>query len=139
MMTERFKKWLPLLLMIAVVLYLFKPWQRRGTDTLHMVHVSQTNFVEQVEQADIPVLVDFWAAWCGPCRILTPVLDDLAEEYAGRVVFAKVNVDEETALAERFRVQSIPNVYLFVNGKPVDSFLGVRSKATVRTWLEKHL
>lgn len=134
-----FKKYFPLLLVIALAIYVLRPWQRKGTDTLNMEPVTLATFAEVVEQSDLPVIVDFWAVWCGPCRFLMPVLDELALEYEGRIKFVKINVDEEQDLAARFNIQSIPHVYLFKDGRPVDSFLGAQSARTVRSWLDERL
>jgi putative thioredoxin len=135
----RLKKYLPLMLVVAVAVFVLKPWQRRGTDAPNMVVVTAANFAEVVEQSERPVIVDFWAVWCGPCRVLMPVLDDLAVEYEGRFKFVKINVDEEQDLAARFNIQSMPHVYLFRDGRPVDSFLGAQSARVVRGWLDDHL
>ena len=82
------------------------------------------------------MLVDFWATWCGPCRMLAPVLEELAEEYEGRVIVGKVNVDEQPALAAQFGIQSIPTVMLFKDGKMVDMLVGFRPKAQLEQLLK---
>lgn len=86
-----------------------------------------------------PVLLDFWAPWCGPCQSLMPVLSKLAEEYAGAFILAKVNIDEQQALAQQFAVRSVPTVKLIKDGKVVEEFLGAQPEAQIRALLEKHI
>ena len=93
------------------------------------VTLTMDNFEEEVIKSDKTVLVDFWASWCGPCRMLAPILAEIAEEYEGKVVVGKVNVDEEPLLAAQFRVSSIPTVVLFKNGKAINTLIGLRPKA----------
>ncbi len=100
------------------------------------VTVTAKNFEEEVLKSDIPVLVDFWATWCGPCQMLAPVLEEIAEEYKGRVKVAKVNVDEQQQLAMQFRVSAIPTVLLFKDGNPVDTSVGFRGKAEIEAMLK---
>lgn len=100
-------------------------------------HVSTEGFVAEVIDSNVPVLVDFYADWCGPCRMLAPALEGLAREYAGRVKFVKVNVDEEPALAGHFRVQSIPTLLAFQDGRVVDTLIGVGSPGQLRGLLTK--
>lgn len=88
---------------------------------------------------ELPVLVDFWATWCAPCRTLGPILEKLAVELSGRFVLAKVDIDRSPELAQAFRVQSVPSVVLLVQGRPVDGFLGAQPEAAVRAFLEPHL
>ncbi|MBC7983189.1 MAG: thioredoxin, partial [Candidatus Obscuribacterales bacterium] len=97
------------------------------------------NFNADVLQAAQPVLVDFWAEWCGPCKQLMPVLDKLAAEYAGRFSLVKVNADEEQALAAQIGIRSLPTVVLFKNGAVVDHFMGVVPEAQIRQLLDRHL
>ncbi|MEM4389966.1 MAG: thioredoxin [Candidatus Micrarchaeia archaeon] len=104
-----------------------------------VVEVTGRNFEKEVLQAKTPVLVDFWAAWCGPCRMLAPTIEELAKEYEGSIKFAKVNVDEESELAARYAVMSIPTLILFKDGKPVDSSVGARPKAALKAWLDSKL
>ncbi len=100
-------------------------------------HVSTADFVTEVVDARIPVLVDFYADWCGPCRMLAPTLEGLAHEYAGRVKIVKVNVDEEPGLAGHFRIQSIPTLLAFRDGRLVDTLVGVGSPGQLRSVLTK--
>jgi putative thioredoxin len=106
-----------------------------------MIEVTQQNFEVEVLAASqrAPVLVDFWAPWCGPCRALTPVLERIEHEMAGRVTLVKVNSDENPEIAAALGVRGIPNVILFKDGKPVDSFVGALPENRIRAFLEAHL
>ena len=94
------------------------------------VIIKKANFEEEVIKSDVPVLVDFWAAWCGPCKMLAPVIEEIAEE--GKVKVGKINVDEEAELAIKFNVMSIPTVILFENGKAVKTAVGYMSKEQLK-------
>lgn len=98
--------------------------------------VTDASFESDVLKADRPVVVDFWAEWCGPCKQLSPVLEKLAVEYGGAWVLAKVDVDANPRLAQLFRVQGIPMVYAVVGGQPIDAFTGVVPEAQLRQWLD---
>ena len=100
------------------------------------VKISATNFEKEVLQSKVPVLVDFWAAWCGPCRMLAPILEEIDRDYEGRLKIGKVNVDEEMSLAQQFGVSSIPMVVLFKNGQPVARSVGYRPKAELVELIE---
>ena len=101
------------------------------------VEINETNFESEVLLSNQPVLVDFWAEWCGPCKMLAPVLEEIANEQVGRIKIAKVNVDENPALAARFGIQSIPTLLYFANGELRDQTIGVVSKRAIVSKLEK--
>jgi thioredoxin 1 len=97
--------------------------------TQNVVQFTTSNWEQEVLQSDKPVLVDFWAPWCGPCRMLGPIIDRLAEQFAGQVKVGKLNVDDEQDLAIRYGVNSIPRVFIFKDGQAQQSILGLRSEA----------
>lgn len=104
-----------------------------------IVNLNKDIFEQEVIQSDKPVLIDFWATWCGPCRAVAPVIDQLADKFDGRVKVAKVNVDEQSELASRFRIMSIPTVMLFKNGQVAEKLVGARSYEEFSQLLEKNL
>ncbi len=99
--------------------------------------VTDATFSNEVERSPLPVLLDLWAAWCGPCRMVAPMIEDLAAELAGRVRVAKLNVDENPATASRFAVRSIPTMLLFKDGREVDRIVGARPKAEIAQRLQR--
>jgi|SRR5690554_1756112 thioredoxin 1 len=101
--------------------------------------IQSSNFDEIVMKSDKPVLLDFWASWCGPCRMVAPTIDKLAQDYEGKAVVGKVNVDEENELAEQFKVMSIPTLYILKNGQVVERMIGARPYAELAEKLDKHL
>src|SRR5271163_1526406 len=101
------------------------------------IEINERNFESEVLQSNQPVLVDFWAEWCGPCKMLAPALDQIAVEQAGRVKVAKVNVDENPALAARFGIQSIPTLLYFAGGQVKDKTIGAVSKRAILAKLEQ--
>ena len=100
-----------------------------------ITEITQQNFETEVLNASVPVLVDFWASWCGPCRMLSPVVDELAEKYDGKVKFGKINVDEQPRLAMNYSVESIPTLLLFKDGRPVNKSVGVVPKSNIEQML----
>lgn len=103
----------------------------------HPVAITDKDFMEQVIQSDKPVLVDFWAEWCGPCKMLTPIIDELSEKYDGKAKVAKVDVDTNQQIAMQFGIRSIPTIMVFDKGQVVDTIIGVRPKADYEASLDK--
>lgn len=99
---------------------------------------TNENFNEVIN-GELPVLVDFWASWCGPCRMIAPFVEQLADEYEGKVAFMKVNVDEQPELCEKYRVSSIPNLILFKDGDVVEQSAGARPKALIAAMIDQVL
>jgi thioredoxin 1 len=103
------------------------------------VEVNEAKFDEMVLKAKIPVLVDFWAPWCGPCRMVAPLVDELANEYEGKVSFMKLNVDDSPKVASKYGVMSIPALIIFKNGQPVSNLVGFRPKPELKKNIETAL
>ena len=102
-------------------------------------HVSDASFEQDVLKADYPVLVDFWAEWCGPCKMIAPILDEVSRDYDGRLQVAKLNVDENGGTAAKFGVRGIPTLMLFKNGAVVATKVGALSKSQLTLFLDSHL
>ncbi len=98
--------------------------------------ISESDFATKVLKSDVPVLLDFWAPWCGPCKAMLPVVEELAKQYEGKVAFFKMNVDENIDTPGKFGVMSIPTFVLFKKGEAVETFIGVQSKETIATKLD---
>jgi thioredoxin 1 len=103
----------------------------------NILTLTADNFPKEVLQSSQPVLVDFWAEWCGPCKMLGPILDELADEYAGRVKIGKVNVDDSQTLAAQYGIRSIPTLLLFHQGQIADQLVGLRSKRELVTSFDR--
>lgn len=101
--------------------------------------VTDDNFEANVLQADKPVLVDFWAEWCGPCKMISPILDEAASDYGERLNIVKINVDDNTEIPQKYGVRGIPTLLLFKNGNLEDTHVGALSKSQLSAFLDKHL
>ncbi|WP_456328326.1 thioredoxin [Archaeoglobus sp.] len=102
------------------------------------VKLDSTNFKKFIEENE-NVVVDFWAEWCGPCRIVSPIIDELAKEYANKVAFGKLNVDEARAIAMQYGISAIPTLIFFKKGKAVSAIVGAYPKSELKRWIEKNL
>ena len=104
-----------------------------------VLHSSDATFVTDVVNSDVPVLLDFWAPWCGPCKMIAPILDDLAVEFAGKVKIVKINIDDNQATPAQFGVRSIPTLLLFKDGKPVATQVGALPKNQVAAFINQNI
>ena len=103
----------------------------------NIITLTADNFAQQVLKSPTPVLVDFWAEWCGPCKMIAPILDELAEEYSGRVHIGKVNIDDYQNLATEYGVRAVPTLLLFQNGEVAEQIVGLRSKRDLKASFDK--
>jgi thioredoxin 1 len=109
------------------------------SENANVRHISDAEFESAVMQSPVPVFIDFWAPWCGPCRIVGPIIDEIASEYAGKISVVKINVDDNPAVAQQFMVSSIPTLMLFKGGQMVDRALGAMPKAELQKMIDRNL
>lgn len=103
------------------------------------IHLSDDSFEQEVVKSDLPVLIDFWAAWCGPCRMIAPVIDELANDYAGQAKICKLDVDNNQQTAMQFGIRSIPTILIFKGGEVVDTIVGAVPKEQILNKLKSHI
>jgi thioredoxin 1 len=104
-----------------------------------LLHLTDSNFKKEVLESELPVLVDYWAPWCGPCRIMAPILEELAKEYHEKIKIAKLNIDDNPKIPTHYQVMSIPTLMLFKNGKVIDQAVGVLTKAELKEKIEDNI
>lgn len=104
-----------------------------------VLHITDENFDQEILKSDIPAMVDFWAEWCGPCKMIGPIIEELAEEYKGKIKIAKMNVDQNQKTPAKFGIRSIPTLIFFKNGEVVDVIIGAQPKEILKSALEKLL
>lgn len=105
----------------------------------NIAEVTDASFESEVLKSDIPVLVDFWAPWCGPCRALAPVVEEIATDYTGKLKVFKINTDENPKTAQSYRISGIPSLIVFKNGQPVEQVVGAVPKGTISSAVDKHI
>jgi len=116
-----------------------KEMMKRKKKTKGVTPLNSSNFEEFIKNASVPVIVDFWAAWCMPCKIMAPVMEELADDYAEKAIFAKLNIDENLEVANRYNVMSIPLFIIFKQGRPVEKIVGAVGRGPLEEALKKQL
>jgi thioredoxin 1 len=105
----------------------------------HIVHVTDQTFEPEVLKSDLPVLVDYWAEWCGPCKAIAPILDEIAKEYGGKLKVAKLDVDANVEVPKKYNIRGIPTLMLFKNGNVEEQIVGARSKSQLTAFLDSNI
>lgn len=105
----------------------------------NLKNINESQFSDEVLESKLPIVIDFWAEWCAPCKMLTPIIEEISEEMASKVLFAKVNLDENQNLAMKYSIRSIPSLLIFKEGKHVDTKVGLSNKEDLISWIESNL
>ncbi len=113
--------------------------ESKKTNVKGVITLESSNFDRTLKDTNTPVLVDFWAGWCMPCRVMTPVVEELARDYAGKATFAKINVDENPEVSQRYNIMGIPHFIIFKDGEPVERIVGAVGRGPLENALKKHL
>jgi len=113
--------------------------ESKRTEVKGVITLESSSFDNVVESANMPVLVDFWAEWCMPCRVMAPIIEELARDYSEKIIFAKVNVDENPEVSQRYNIMSIPHFIIFKDGKPAERIVGAAGREPLEEALKKHL
>ena len=106
---------------------------------MSVINLNTNSFSDFIAKADVPVVVDFWATWCGPCKMMAPVLEEISQKYEGKLIVAKVDVDDEPALAMKYNIDSIPNLKLFKNGVYTDESIGYKPQVMLEQWISPYI
>ena len=125
--------------LVIGVAVIYAATSRQNTGSSNIVSVTSDDFNEKVLQSKNPVLVDFWASWCGPCRQMGPIVDEIAVEYAGKINVYKVNVDDNKPLAAQYGINSIPTLIIFKNGQSISQQVGLSPKGNITQWIENSI
>lgn len=104
-----------------------------------MIEVTDATFEQEVTQSDVPVVIDFWAPWCGPCKTMGPLFETVSKEFENQAKFVKINVDNSHTVSAKFSIRAIPTIVLFKSGEPIDTLVGMQSKAKIAAWLMSNL
>ena len=113
--------------------------ESKETKVKNVITLKSSSFDKTIEGTNMPILVDFWAEWCMPCRIMAPVMEELAQDYAGKATFARVNVDEDPEVSQRYNIMSVPHFVIFKDGRPVERIVGAVGREPLEEALKKYL
>ena len=115
------------------------PYDKGTPMSAEILHVTDNNFDAEVLSNDLPVLVDFWAEWCGPCKAISPIVEEIATDYAGKLIVAKINIDENPSTPSKYGVRGIPTLMMFRDGKLIDTKVGILPKYSLIEWINNNL
>ena len=121
------------------VVLIASPHKERTFPMANVLEVTDSTFEDEVKKSPVPVLVDFWAPWCGPCKAIAPIVEELAGDYNGKIKVVKVNTDDNFKTAQEYRISGIPSLLIFKAGEPVEQMVGVHKKANLASMIDKHI